>query len=80
MGKDRTKKQSDQLYRTAKTILQHWTGIRGFWHFGNAANASMEGFNNKVRTMFRQAYGYRVPECMRLKIFNLPNNNLKIII
>ncbi len=64
----------------AKTILQYWDGILGFWRFGNMTNASMEGFNNKVRTMLRQAYEYRDLEYMRLKIFNLPNNNLKIII
>lgn len=50
------------------------------WHFGNLTNAAMEGFNNKVRTMLRQAYGYRDLEYMRLKIFNLPENNIKIII
>ena len=72
--------QSDQLHKMAKTILQYWDGILGFWRFGNMTNASMEGFNNKVRTMLRQAYGYRDLEYMRLKIFNLPNNNLKIII
>ena len=72
--------QSDQLHKMAKTILQHWDGILGFWHFGNLTNAAMEGFNNKVRTMLRQAYGYRDLEYMRLKIFNLPENNIKIII
>lgn len=72
--------QSDQLHKMAKTILQYRDGILGFWRFGNMTNASMEGFYNKVRTMLRQAYGYRDPEYMRLKIFNLPNNNIKIII
>ena len=46
--------QSDQLRKMAKTILQHRDGILGFWRFGNMTNASMEGFNNKVRTMLRQ--------------------------
>ena len=72
--------QSDQLHKMAKTILQYWDGILGFWRFGNMTNASMEGFNNKGRTMLRQAYGYRDLEYMRLKIFNLPENNIKIII
>ena len=72
--------QSDQLHKMAKTILQHWDGILEFRRFGNMTNVSMEGFNNKVRTMLRQAYGYRDLEYMRLKIFNLPDNNLKIII
>ena len=60
--------------------MQHWDGILGFRRFGNMTNASMEGFNNKVRTMLRQAYGYRDLEYMRLKIFNLSDNNIKIII
>ncbi len=42
-------------------------------------NGSMEGFSNKVRTMLRQAYGYRDLEYMRLKIFNLPNGKIKIV-
>ena len=50
-----------------------------FWRFGNMTNASMEGFNNKARTMLQQAYGYRDLEYMRLKNFNQPNDNLKII-
>ena len=33
----------------------------------------MEGFNNKVRTMIRMAYGYRDEEYMVLKIYDLPN-------
>ena len=50
-------------------------------HKGRKLNHCLpEGFNNKVRTMLRQAYGYRDLEYMRLKIFNLPNNNLKIVI
>ncbi len=44
--------QSDQLHKMAKTILQHWDGILGFWRFGNMTNASMEGFNNKVGQCF----------------------------
>lgn len=40
----------------------------------------MEKFNNKVRTMLRQAYGDRALEYMHFKIFNLLDNNLKIII
>ena len=36
----------------------------------------MEGFNNKVRTMIRQAYGFRDEEYMRFKIFDLPNKRV----
>ena len=75
----RTKRSSAPM-RFFERRSPHWDGILGFWRFGNMTNASMEGFNNKGRTMLRQAYGYRDLEYMRLKIFNLPNNNIKIII
>ena len=32
-----------------------------------------EGFNNKIRWLIRQAYGYRDYEYFRLKVFDLPN-------
>ena len=70
--------QSDQLHKMAMTTLQHWDGILEFWRFGNMANTSMEGFNNKVRTMLRQTYGYRDLDYMRLKIFNLPTTISKL--
>lgn len=72
--------QSDEIHKMAKTVETHWDGILGFWRFGGVTNAAMEGFNNKVRTLMRQAYGYRDHEYMRLKIFNLPNSKLKIVI
>ncbi len=34
----------------------------------------------KVRTMLRQAYGYRDDEYMILKIYDLPNRKLKVVI
>ena len=33
----------------------------------------MEGFNNKVRWLIRQAYRYRDDEYFKLKIFDLPD-------
>ena len=68
------------MHKMAKTTLQHRDGILGFRRFEDMTNASMEGFNNKARTMLRQAYGYRNPEYMPLRIFNLPDSNIKIII
>ncbi len=62
------------------TMEKHWEGILGFWRFGGATNAAMEGFNNKVRTMLRQAYGYRDDEYMILKIYDLPNRKLQVVI
>lgn len=64
--------KSDELQKMVKTIENHWEGILGYWYFGGVTSASMEGFNNKVRTMVQQAYGFHDDEYMRLKIFDLP--------
>ena len=63
-----------------EVMEKHWKGILGFWRFGGATNAAMEGFNNKVRTMLRQAYGYRDDEYMILKIYDLQNRKSQVVI
>ena len=65
--------QSKPLQSMVKTIQSHWDGILGFWKYDGLTSAGMEGFNNKVRTMIRMAYGYRDEEYMVLKIYDLPN-------
>ena len=62
-----------ELSDMAKTIEKHIDGITAFWRNSYLSNASMEGFNNKVRWLIRQAYGYRDREYFHLKIFDLPN-------
>ena len=39
----------------------------------------MEGFNNKIGWLTRQAYGYRDEEYLIFKIFDLPNLKTLII-
>ena len=56
----------------AKTIRSKIDGIVTYWTFGGISNASMEGFNNKIRWLIRQAYGFRDREYFKLKIFQLP--------
>ncbi|MFA7136254.1 MAG: ISL3 family transposase [Bacteroidales bacterium] len=65
-----------ELKTMAKTIKQRFNGIIAFWHTG-FTSASMEGFNNKIGWLQRQAYGYRDLEYFKLKIYDLPK--LKII-
>jgi transposase len=60
-----------ELKTMAKTIRNHLEGILAHWYL-NISNASMEGFNNKIRWLVRQAYGYHDREYFRLKIFDLP--------
>ena len=61
------------LETMAKTMEKNIEGVLGFWRFRGASNAKTEGFNNKIRWLIRQAYGYRDYRYFRLKIFDLPN-------
>ena len=60
------------LATMAKTIRRHIDGIIAYWTTG-MTSAGMEGFNNKIRWLNSQAYGYRDEEYFILKIFDLPN-------
>ncbi len=60
------------LRTMAKTIRSHLEGILAYWKFHRLTNAGMEGFNNKIRWLIRQAYGYHDQEYLELKIYDLP--------
>ena len=64
-----------ELKTMAKTIRDRLDGIVSYWTFGHVSNASMEGFNNKIRWLIRQAYGFRDREYLKLKIYQLPEIN-----
>jgi transposase len=61
-----------ELKTMAKTIRSKIDGIVTYWTFRGISNASMEGFNNKIRWLIRQAYELRDREYFKLKIFQLP--------
>ena len=56
----------------ARTIRDKLDGIVSFWMFWHITNVSMEGFNNKIRWLIKQAYGFRDREYFKLKIYQLP--------
>ena len=59
-----------QLQKMAKTLLVHRSGILSWWkHPIN--NGRMEGTNNKIKTLNRQAYGYRDEEFFILRLLGL---------
>lgn len=60
-----------ELKTMAKTIKSKLEGIIGYWKT-KFTSASMEGFNNKIGWLNRQAYGYRDMEYFKLKIYDLP--------
>ena len=61
------------LETMANTMEKNLEGVLGFWKFPGATNAKTEGFNNKIRWLVKQAYGYRDWRYFRLKVFDLPN-------
>jgi transposase len=60
------------LKTMAKTIQNHLKGILAYWTENKLTSAGMEGFNNKVRWLIRQAYGFRDDDYFHLKIYDLP--------
>lgn len=62
-----------ELVSMAKTIREKLHGIITYWTFDGLSNASTEGFNNKIRWLMRQAYGFRDYSYLKLKIFQLPS-------
>lgn len=56
------------LQKFAKTLQLHRTGLLA-WYDYPISTGPLEGTNNKIKTMQRQAYGYRDQEFFRLKIY-----------
>lgn len=66
-----------QLCQMAKTLQAHRRGILNYWcHPIN--NGRMEGTNNKIKTLNRQAYGYRDEEFFMLKLLGLHETRYKL--
>ncbi len=58
------------LQRFAKTLAAHRTGLLN-WYRCRISTGPLEGTNNKIQTLKRQAYGFRDLEFFQLKIFAL---------
>lgn len=56
------------LHKFAKTLRAHAWGILA-WYDHPISTGPLEGTNNKIKTMKRQAYGFRDPEFLKLKIY-----------
>ncbi len=57
-----------QLKTMAKTIETHRKGILA-WYDDPISTGPLEGLNNKIKTLKRQAYGFRDLEYFKLKIY-----------
>jgi transposase len=63
-----------RLKKFANTLLAHRTGIFA-WYDYPISTGPLEGINNKIKTMKRQAYGFRDTEFFKLKIYTLHEKN-----
>jgi transposase len=66
------------LQQLANTIGSHRTGILAYYDYP-ISTAPVEGTNNKIKTMQRQAYGYRDKEFLKLKIFAIHQTKYALI-
>lgn len=62
----------------ANTLRQHMKGLLAWYNYP-ISTGPLEGTNNKIKTMQRQAYGFRDPVFFRLKIFALHRTSYKLI-
>jgi len=58
------------LARVAKTLAGYKTGLLNFFKHG-ITSAVVEGTNNKIKTLKRQAYGFRDMEYFKLRLYHL---------
>jgi transposase len=58
------------LQQMAKTLDKHRSGLLAYYDFP-ISTGPLEGTNNKIKTMKRQAYGFRDHEFFKLKILGI---------
>jgi transposase len=60
----------NELQKAGRTLLRHWQGLVNYFKHP-ITNGKTEGINNKIKTMKRQAYGFRDMEYFKLRLYNL---------
>jgi transposase len=66
------------LQKFAQTLVEHRRGILNYYQCP-ITTAALEGTNNKIRTMQRQAYGFRDHEFFKLKIYALHETTYALV-
>ncbi len=66
------------LKKFAKTLALHKIRILAYYDYA-ISTGPLEGTNNKIKTMKRQAYGYRDFEFFKLKLFDLHTKKYALI-
>ena len=66
------------LQKFAKTLRLHVMGILAYYDYP-ISTGPLEGTNNKIKTMKRQAYGFRDQEFFRLKILGIHQTKYALV-
>jgi len=66
------------IQQFARTLLSHAWGILTWFRYP-ISTAPLEGTNNKIKTMKRQAYGFRDPEFLKLKIYGIHETKYALV-
>ena len=66
------------LMKLAKTLAAHRTGILAYYDYP-ISTGPLEGTNNKIKTMKRQAYGFRDPEFFKLRILAIHETKYALV-
>lgn len=66
------------LEKFARTLTEHRKGILAYYHYP-ISTGPLEGTNNKIQTMKRQAYGFRDHEFFKLKILALHQTKYALV-
>jgi len=68
----------EMLKKFARTLAVHSTGILAYYDYP-ISTGPLEGTNNKIKTMQRQAYGFRDREFFKLKIMALHQTRYALV-
>ena len=66
------------LQQFARTLEEHQDGILAYYDY-RISTGPLEGINNKIKTMKRQAYGFRDREFFKLKILGLHQTKYALV-
>ena len=66
------------LHQMSKTLAVHRTGLLAYYDV-MISSGPMEGTNNKIKTMKRQAYGFRDIEFFKLKILAIHETKYALV-
>jgi len=66
------------LIQMAKTLAVHRSGLLAYYDV-MISSGPLEGTNNKIKTMKRQAYGFRDMEFFKLKILAIHESKYKLV-